>query len=248
VVSRGVRTELGDRLDVWADTHVASALRTGTASNRTLLDRVPFGEQDRYIEISPAATPGTPKLDLGFLWWRDRGLGRRINLSPGLRQIARIEPNVMSHDFVGSDSLARAIGEFRQDLIHWIDAELIRLREQAGAAVGLEELSGASGSQFSAYTSGLGPSGGSASLQPGIAAQEPPKRERGSDRDSYSTTTWPTAAVSKLATDDEPRSAPSNPRQRLEALARMLDHRLKHPEGFAETSSGPATGIETDTR
>jgi hypothetical protein len=105
----------------------------------------------------------------------------------------------MSHDSEVSDALSWAIGEFREELLLWIDTELSRLREQEPAE--------------------------KAARRPVI----PPE---------------PKSAL-------EPRAPVSNPRQRLDALARLLDHRLKQARGASESSRGadqePNKGAEDHT-
>jgi hypothetical protein len=101
----------------------------------------------------------------------------------------------MSHEFEASDPLSRAIGEFRKELLLWIDTELLRLR------------------------------------QPGQADDLVNEEER--------------------QIDPEPRPFLSNPRQRLDALARLLDHRLKQAQEAAAPSGGAGNGlcngVEDDT-
>ncbi len=161
--------------------------------------------------------------------------------------------NAMSHDSEVSDPLSRAIGEFREELLSWIDTELVRLREreQADDLVMEEEPAAASGSQFGASSGRLGVSRGSPSFPSGMAWQEPRARERVADRDSVVETAIPPVALPELQTDPEPPPPPSNPRQRLDALARLLDSRVKQARGAAETSSGagkgPNTGVEDDS-
>jgi hypothetical protein len=164
-----------------------------------------------------------------------------------------IGPKAMSRAIEVSDPLSWAIVEFREDLLLWIDTELVRLREreQADDLVMAEELATARESQFSASSSPLGVSRGSPFLQSGIAWQEPQTGERVVDRDLVVETTRPPVALPELQTEPEPRPARSNPRQRLDALARLLDHRLKQAQGTAETSSGagkgPNASVEDDT-
>ena len=63
-----------------------------------------------------------------------------------------IEPKAMSHEIEVSDPLSWAIGEFREELLLWIDTELVRLRErdQAGDGMMEEEPAAAIGSRASA--------------------------------------------------------------------------------------------------
>jgi hypothetical protein len=143
--------------------------------------------------------------------------------------------NAMSHDSEVSDPLSREISEFREELLLWIDTELIRLRERdhGDDLVMEEEPAAASGSQFGASSSRLGVSRGSPNIPSGMAWQEPRTRERVADRDSVVETAIPPVALPELQTDPEPPPPPSNPRQRLDALARLLDHRLKQGQAAA---------------
>jgi hypothetical protein len=106
----------------------------------------------------------------------------------------------MSNDVEAPDPLSSAIGEFRKELLDWIETELVRLRERAQTD---EE------------------------------------------------TTRPPGALPERQIDRDPRPPLSNPRQRLDALARLLDHKLKQPQGTAEASGGGGTGrnagAENDT-
>ncbi|SRR5579883_1891473 len=93
-----------------------------------------------------------------------------------------------------ADSLARAIGEFREELLARIDTELARLHGPApeeGRSVGLPE---------------------------------------------------PETSV-----PPQPQADPGNPRQRLDALARLLDHRLKQVEGAPGTTGGRSQGIPEES-
>jgi hypothetical protein len=161
--------------------------------------------------------------------------------------------DAMSYDIKLSDPLSCAIGEFREELLLWIDTELVRLREgeQAEDLVMVEQRAAAGGSQLGASSSRLGVSRGSSHFPSGIAWQEPRTRERVADRDSMGESTRPPIALPDQQTDPEQRPPLSNSRQRLDALARLLEHRLKQAQGPAETSSGagqgPNTGVEDDS-
>jgi hypothetical protein len=164
-----------------------------------------------------------------------------------------IGPKAMSREIGVSDPLSWAIGEFREELLLWIDTELVRLREreQADDLVIEEELAVAREPQFNASSSRLGVPRGSRYFESGIAWQEPRTRERAVDRDSVVETLRPSVALPERQTDPELRPPLSNPRQRLDALARLLDHRVKQAQGTAETSDGarkgPNDGVEDDT-
>jgi hypothetical protein len=64
--------------------------------------------------------------------------------------------------------------------------------------------------------------------------QRPVDLMRNTARDSTAETMRPAAAPPESAADHEPRSAHSNPRDRLDALARMLDRRVKQAKGAGE--------------
>jgi len=161
-----------------------------------------------------------------------------------------IGSKAMSYDIKLSDPLSCAIGELREELLLWIDAELVRLGEgeQAEDQVKEQERVAAGGSQFGAASSRLGLSRGSPHFPSSIAWQEPRTCERVADRDPMVESTRPPIALPEQQTDPELRPPLSNPRQRLDALARLLDHRLEQARGTAETSSGagqgPKTGVE----
>ena len=101
----------------------------------------------------------------------------------------------MRHEAMESDSLSRAIGDFRDQLVSWIDTELAHLRERER-----EE---------------------SLVMKEHEPAGPPP---------SY--------AVSETGSGAHTPSL--NPRQRLDALARLLDHRLKRSLGAGNPSQDGA--------
>jgi hypothetical protein len=161
-----------------------------------------------------------------------------------------IGSKAMSHENEVSNPLSWAIGEFREELLLWIDTELVRLGEQADDSVRGEEQAASRESHLSAASSRLGARRGSPRFQSGTAVQESRTRERVVDRDSAVETARQPVARPELQANPDPQPAPSNPRQRLDALARLLDHRLKQAQGAAETTGGagkgPSTGVEED--
>jgi hypothetical protein len=162
-----------------------------------------------------------------------------------------IGPKSMSREIEDSDPLSSAIGEFRDELLFWIDSELLRLRERAHVVdSGIEEqLAPATReSNFIGSSGRLGVSQGGSICQPGIARAESPSCERVVDRkDLVAETARPPVALPELPTDAELRPSVSNPRQRLDALARLLDHRLKQAQGTGEVSSSTGKGTGTGT-
>jgi hypothetical protein len=109
----------------------------------------------------------------------------------------------MSHEIEVADPLLRTIGEFRKELLLWIDTEMVRLHERVQADESVVE------------------------------------------------TVTPLAALPEPQTAAEPQSHTSNPRKRLDDLARLLDHRLKQAQGAAASSAGtgqaPNNGVADDT-
>jgi hypothetical protein len=97
----------------------------------------------------------------------------------------------MRQEATESDSLSRAIGDFRDEFVGWIDTELARLRERE---------------------------------------REESLVSKGHDA--------PGAPPSHAApvTESGAQAPPLNPRQRLDALARLLDCRLKQSQGAGEPS------------
>jgi hypothetical protein len=156
----------------------------------------------------------------------------------------------MSQQTEARDSLSRAIGEFREELLRWIDTELARLREREpdeGLAMENESTTaistpaGLSGeSRGGSQTSQNAACSGRAGLPPRVRWELPWSRERAADGDAAAETTRPPIASPATATGPEPQAVPLNSRQRLDALARLLDHRLKRSQGAAGASRGAA--------
>jgi hypothetical protein len=162
------------------------------------------------------------------------------------------ETGVMSNQAESADFLSRAIGEFREELLLWIDTELARLqeREQEENLV-VEEVSTApksirsgprGGSHLGSQTNCDGASPGRPDFLSGMERPTLRNCERFTDRNSRDEITGLPVAFTEPETDPEPQAPPLNPRQRLDALARLLDHRLKQVEGAAGTCSGVPSG------
>jgi hypothetical protein len=152
----------------------------------------------------------------------------------------------MNREIDVSNPLSGAIGEFREELLLWIDTELARLREQTDDSVVEEE---PKKSQFNGSRSRVGVSQGSPFLQTRIARQEPRTRERAVEHEDLALKNLtPHVPPREPATEPASRLRLSNPRQRLDALARLLDQRLKQAQGTAEKNdgTGTATNIGAD--
>jgi hypothetical protein len=160
------------------------------------------------------------------------------------------------------DSLARAIQELREDLVSWIDTELARLQgldQEEDPAVGVisgESRSLPSGQRGGRYTIPLtdgqgtrpGTRDGVSGMETGTARTPERFADRHSDTDI---TESPTSVIGSKA-DPESQDAPLNPRQRLDALARLLDHRLKQVGGTTgedrKTTNGRGEGMRDEPR
>ena len=145
-----------------------------------------------------------------------------------------------SDDTDPPDSLVRAIGEFREDLLRWIDTELawLRVRERAESRVMEEESTGPTSnpsglrvrSQLDSRTS----RDAACTSRPDRATLEAvPEIAR------------PHGASSGAETDPKPQAPPLSPSQRLDAPARVLDHRLKQAQGAAGSSRGATSEGKT---
>jgi hypothetical protein len=161
-----------------------------------------------------------------------------------------IGPKAMSREIEESDPISSAIGEFRDELLFWIDSALVRLRErvQVDDSVIEEELATAArNSNLSGSSGRLGVSLGGSYSQSGTVRAEPRSCERAVDRkDVVAEAARPPVARPDLQTNSDLRSSVSNPRQRLDALARLLDHRLKQAQGTSEVSGSAGEGTSND--
>jgi hypothetical protein len=152
----------------------------------------------------------------------------------------------MKPDTELADPLSSAIRALRAELLVWIDTELVRLREGAQAANRLLEEKPAAGSQFGCSSSHLGTRARRPHLQLGPGRRESRPREKFVERN-------PTAEAGRLpddvptpSTEPNPPGSASGPRQRLDALARMLDHRLKRVQAAAGTRGAAGDGRDHD--
>jgi hypothetical protein len=158
----------------------------------------------------------------------------------------------MSQGTESADSLARAIGEFRTELLVWIDTELARLQERdQGESPVVGERSTAPRSMGAGLRGGSQPGSltdvdaarpGSPDLRSGMGRETLREGQSFLDRNGNTELTGPTVAVPGPETDPPPEANPGNPRERLEALARLLDQRLKQVEGASGTRLDAASG------
>src|SRR3954463_16423088 len=141
----------------------------------------------------------------------------------------------MSQDDGGNDPLLRAIGEFRQELIEWIDVQLGSLCESASGAE----------SRFEPFTSrtAFSTSTRSGRLEapdsPGAATERLVSRDGGMvaapKRESIVSSGSSTdARLARPVARDH--AGPADARGRLDALARQLGERLRAVEGAREPS------------
>jgi hypothetical protein len=144
----------------------------------------------------------------------------------------------MSDEIEVFDPLASAIGELREELLLWIDTETTRLREHADGLAREEEGTAARASRLTASSSRRVANRGSSRSRSALARPATATRERGADRDPEVETVSPPITPPEQPSDHESRLFGSNPRERLDALARLLDHRLKQAQEDSKTRSG----------
>ena len=130
----------------------------------------------------------------------------------------------MSDKDVSADPLVAAIGEFRQELVGWIDSLIgaVRERHARAAARPLEP----------------------AATPPGLARRSESRGDGVTAAEGK-----PTPREENKATVSEPL-AKGDSRHRLDALARQLGERLRHSEasrGGSERSEGDGPGKDRST-
>jgi hypothetical protein len=153
------------------------------------------------------------------------------------------EADIMGLDTESTDLLLRAIAEFRMEFLSWIDAELARRRErEPGEGLAAEGTVAPPGSVHPGPRGGLhrgtwadeDPMGRGMSIPSlGIGEGAPRAPEGFADRGPDASPSRPAAPMPGTETHPRASAAPLNPRQRLDALARLLDQRLKQAEGAA---------------
>jgi hypothetical protein len=147
------------------------------------------------------------------------------------------------------DSLVRAIGGFREELLLWIDTELARLREgESTERLAAAENSTLHNSPRASARGGpeLGPrhgrdlvNSGRPNLAPGMRHEKSLSRENVADRLPEVESTKSPRSIPEAEREPQSHVAPMNPRQRLDALARLLDHRLRQAQRTVEPARGP---------
>ena len=162
------------------------------------------------------------------------------------------ETSIMSQGTEAADSLSRAIGEFRTELLVWIDTELARLQggdqeespvvEERATTPGSIGADRSGGSYPGTRTHSEASRPGGPDLLSGRGRETPRDGEMFAEGSLKAEIPGPALAVPGSETDLHPQADPLNPRQRLEALSRLLDHRLKQVDGAARTSCGATTG------
>jgi hypothetical protein len=141
------------------------------------------------------------------------------------------------------DALSRAIAELREELISWIDTESARL--QAGEQGEDHTVQGTSGALHSTRS---GPKVARAPVAPSSRDETRPGTlddARGTDGEAYRSrqsfgeralnadVAEPPVAVRGLKPEPETQAAPLDAGQRLDALAQLLNRRLKQVDGAA---------------
>jgi hypothetical protein len=157
-----------------------------------------------------------------------------------LLAVRRIDLKAMSSRIEGSDPLSSAIGALREELLRWIDAELVRLRELPRPADSLTEqaLDVASRVRFRDTASRPSACRTGEGREPGVTEPVSWTRERPADGDLVVEAARPAVAPAGSHPEPESKTPPLSPRERLDALARLLDRRLMQAQGAAEIVNG----------
>jgi hypothetical protein len=153
----------------------------------------------------------------------------------------------MNDDTEVSDPLSRAIAEFREELVVWINTELGRLQQwDEDENLVLEDGSAAPVSTGSSQEAGSGVGSRASRLWARLVRADPPSAmgwephrngQRVAVGDAAKESGWSSATVPGPETEPKPQASPLDSRQRLDALARLLDHRLKQAQGAEGTKN-----------
>jgi hypothetical protein len=141
----------------------------------------------------------------------------------------------MNDEVEVSDLLASAINQLREELLLWIDTELTRLNEHLSAAVAEEQLATSPASQRPTSASVRGASNDVLRTRTRIAHRADPSRQSDVDHEPAANLDSLAVAPQEELTDRGPQLPAPSPRERLDALARMLDRRLKVAARTEET-------------
>jgi len=159
-----------------------------------------------------------------------------------------LEVELMNHDAEVLDPQSRAIANFREEILLWIDTALVRLREReqeeslatekrsaraASTRSGMER-----GSQTRSPPSRPGARLGGAVLEPVMRSEGSRNTEEIAGPNSLGDPSRPPIATPGPETRPESKSPPLDSLKRLDALARLLDQRLKVSQEAASDSSG----------
>jgi hypothetical protein len=152
--------------------------------------------------------------------------------------IAKVD--LMNDDAEARESLSRTIAEFRAEILRWIDTTLIRLRAQdrmLDAEVQMQEKSAAPASSTSLArerAAGPGLRGGrptgvrrAAELPAGITRDASRRGGESAELDLSLEPDGAGSATGGFAAGASTKDGPQDSLQRLDALARLLDNRLK---------------------
>lgn len=141
----------------------------------------------------------------------------------------------MTHQIEETDPLASAVAQLREELVLWIDTELARLHEHVDEQVREEERAAFAASQEPLSTSRFHQVKGNRPVHNAATDRVEPSDERLPARELFEPTVITPAAYSSPSAEAESPTPVPNPRQRLDALARLLDHRLKQAHEEAES-------------
>ncbi|MFI5457474.1 MAG: hypothetical protein ACHRXM_18685 [Isosphaerales bacterium] len=154
----------------------------------------------------------------------------------------------MSHDAEVLGSQSRAIADFREEILLWIDTALVRLREreqeeslvmeEKSAPAALTRLSMERGSQTQSRARRPGVSLGGTELEPVMRWEGTRNTGEIAGPDSLSDPARPPIVAPRPEAGTKSKSLPLDSLTRLDALARLLDQRLKVSQEAASNSYG----------
>lgn len=156
-----------------------------------------------------------------------------------------------------SDPLILAIHELRTEFVQWIDTELDRLREHAAIGNRADRAAAAAASSYqfrelpaTTTTAAATVRRESYSARPGPSEISPPASAL-AGRVERDQAVKPLRSMPEPPDESRAQVERSDPRKRLDALARMLDHRLKQVQGEAAADAAekemPNRGVAGET-
>jgi hypothetical protein len=170
-----------------------------------------------------------------------------------MSEVGIVEVQRMSEDGAVLDGLSRAIADFREEVLLWIDTALVRLRErEQQESLATEQKSAPAASPRSGMEreSQTSSSTSRSRTRLGVAQLEPVMRRQGSGNTEEINGRAPQgdpprSPIVKLAAEAPAgsNSPPLDSLKRLDALARLLDQRLNVSQDEASNNGGASDRV-----